>query len=172
MRKLKLTDVESIAEITGAVAIVVSLIYVGIQVSDSTLAVRSATATQTSASMSQLYHSIGTNSQATHVFLSGLTEPNSLSREETVQFVYMLHGLMLQYQAAFYVSEQGTLDVEMRESLINTILGITKLPGFLKYWSQRREVFKASFRTFVDDLLASGKTNESLEQLYVPRVPQ
>ena len=172
MRKLKLSDIESIAEITGAVAIVVSLIYVGVQVRDSTLAVRSATATETSASMSELYHSIGTNSQAAQVFLDGLTEPNSLSREETAQFIYMVHGLMLQYQVAFYVSEQGTLDVEMRETLINTILGITRQPGFLKYWSQRRDVFKASFRKFVDDLLASGKTNENLEQLYVPRLRQ
>ena len=172
MKKLNLQDWESVAEIIGAIAIVVSLIYVGVQVRDSTLAVRSATATETSASMSALYHSIGTNSQATQVFMDGLTDPTSLSREETTQFIYMIHGLMLQYQVAFYVSEQGTLDVEMRESLVNTILGITRQPGFLKYWSQRRDVFKASYRTFVDDLLASGKTNENLEKLYVPRARQ
>ena len=122
--------------------------------------------------MSELYLSIGTNSQATQVFLDGITEPNSLSREETAQFVYMLHGLFLKYQAAYYVSEQGTLDVEMRESLVNTVLGICKQPGFLKYWHQRRDVFKASFRAFVDDLVASGKTNENLEQLYEPRATQ
>jgi hypothetical protein len=172
VKKLNLQDFESIAEIAGAVAIVVSLIYVGIQVRDSTLAVRSATATDASTAMSEHYLGIGTNAQATQVFLDGITDPDSLSREETAQFIYMIHGLFLKYQAAYYASEQGTLDIEMRESLVIPILGISKQPGFLKFWSQRRDMFKASFRTFVDDLLASGKTNENFEQLYEPRTPQ
>lgn len=172
MRKPNLRDIGSIAEIIGAIAIVISLIYVGIQVRDSALAVRSATATETSAAMSELYLSIGTSPQATQVFLDGITNPQSLSREETAQFIYMLHGLFLKYQAAYYVSEQRTLDVEMRESLVNTILGIREQSGFLMYWDQRRELFKSSFRTFVDDLIAQGKTNKNLEKLYKPRGAQ
>jgi len=40
--KSELSDLASLAEIIGAVAIVVSLIYVGIQVNDSNRAIRSA----------------------------------------------------------------------------------------------------------------------------------
>lgn len=167
--KLKLSDIGSIAEIVGAVAIVVSLLYVGIQVSDSTLAVRSATANDTSAAMSEWYINIGSNSQATRIVLDGITDPESLSREETAQYIYMLHGLFLEYQAAYYVSEQGTLDFEMRQSLVNTLLGVREQPGFLKYWGQRRDLFQPSFRAFVDDLIAKGTTNTNLEQLYQPR---
>jgi len=53
VKKFSLQDIESIAEVIGAIAIVVSLIYVGIQVNDSALATRSATANDTSAAMSQ-----------------------------------------------------------------------------------------------------------------------
>lgn len=172
MKKLNLQDFESIAEVIGAVAIVVSLIYVGIQVSDSAVAVRSATANDTSAAMSQWYISVGSNEEATRILLDGMTDPETLNREETAQFVYMFHGLFLQYQAAYYVAEQGTLDIEMRDFLVNTLAGVREQPGFIKYWNQRRELFKPSFRTFVDDLIAKGTTNENLEQLYQPKASQ
>jgi hypothetical protein len=172
VKKLNLQDFESIAEIIGAIAIVVSLIYVGIQVNDSTRAVRSATANDTSAAMSQWYITVGSNAEATRILLDGMTNPEVLNREETAQFVYMFHGLFLEYQAAYYVAEQGTLDVEMRDFLVNTLAGVREQPGFLKYWNQRREIFNPSFRAFVDDLIAQGTTNKSLEQIYRPRDSQ
>ena len=42
--KNKLSEMASIAEIIGAFAVVISLIYVGIQVNDSAVAVRSSSA--------------------------------------------------------------------------------------------------------------------------------
>jgi hypothetical protein len=101
-----------------------------------------------------------------------MTNPETLSREETAQFVYLFHGLFLEDQAAHYVAEQGTLDVEMRDFLVNTLAGVREQPGFLKYWSQRREIFNPSFRAFVDDLIAQGTTNKNLEQLYQPKGSQ
>jgi hypothetical protein len=172
VKKLNLQDYGSIAEVVGAVAIVVSLIYVGVQISDSAAAVRSATANDTSAAMSQWYVAVGSNTEATRILLDGMTNPETLSREETAQFVYMFHGLFLEYQAAYYVAEQGTLDFEMRDFLVNTLAGVREQPGFLKYWSQRREIFQPSFREFVDGLVAQGTTNKNLEQLYQPKDSQ
>ena len=108
--KLKLKDFASIAEVIGAIAIFISLIYVGIQVNDSTRAVRSATANELAASLTAGYIAVGIDPKASQVLLDGFTNPESLSREETAQFVYITHGLFLQYQAAYYLSQEGTLD--------------------------------------------------------------
>jgi hypothetical protein len=170
--KLRLKDVASIAEVIGAIAIFISLIYVGIQVNDSTRAVRSATANELAASLSALYIEVGIDPKASQVLMDGITNPESLSREETVQFVYMMHALFLQYQAAYYLSQEGTLDEELRESVTNTILGLRDLPGLLFYWGQRRDLFKPSFREHVDSLLSSGDTNMNLQELYRPGEPQ
>ena len=85
--KLKLSELASVAEIIGAIAIVVSLIYVGIQVNDSTRAVRSATANDTSAAISSWYADLGVDQHATHVVLEGFANPDSLTRDETGQFI-------------------------------------------------------------------------------------
>jgi hypothetical protein len=34
------------------------------------------------------------------------------------------------------------------------------------YWEQRGNLFQPGFREFVDDLIANGDTNTSLEQIY------
>ena len=162
----KLSEISSVAEIIGAIAIVVSLIYVGIQVSDSTLAVRSATANETAAAISAWYSDVGTSPQASEVFLTGISRPEDLTVAETAQFIYLLHGLMLQYQAAFYVAEEGTLDRELQQSIVNTLQGTREQPGFLLYWQQRGDLFEPRFKAFVDDLIANGTTNTNLEQLY------
>jgi hypothetical protein len=122
--------------------------------------------------MSQWYIAVGSSAEATRILLDGMTNPETLSREETAQFVYMFHGLFLKYQTAYYVAEQGTLDVEMRDFLVNTLAGVREQPGFLKYWSQRRDIFKPSFRAFVDELIEKGTTNKNLEQVYRPKGSQ
>ena len=132
--KLKLSDMASIAEVIGAIAIVISLVYVGVQVNDSTRAVRSAAASDTSAAISSWYAEVGGNQQATQVFLDGITNPESLSREETAQYIYLLHGLMLEYQSAYYLSQERTLDVLLQESLTNTLAGVRDQAGFQMYW--------------------------------------
>lgn len=164
--KLKLSEWASVAEVVGAVAIVISLIYVGIQVSDSTRAVRSATANETSAAISSWYANVGSDQQATQVFLHGITAPESLTSEEMAQYIYLLHGLMLEYQTAYYLAQEQTLDEQLQESLTNTLAGVREQPGFKLYWGQRRDLFQPDFRAYVDDLLAAGTTNLNLERLY------
>lgn len=78
----------------------------------------------------------------------------------------MSQGLFLGYQAAFFLSQEGTLDSSSLPSLVNTIAGVREMPGFLRYWGQRRSLFKADFREFVDDLIANGTTNTNIKQLY------
>lgn len=133
---------------------------------DSTTAVRSATATETSASISSWYAEVGSDSEATRILLSVMNDPESVSREEALQFVYMIHGLMTQYQTAYYLSQEQTLDVQLRESLVNTIAGVREQPGFRMYWQQRRDLFDPDFRSFMDDLITNGTTNRNLEQIY------
>jgi hypothetical protein len=170
--KPKLSEIASIAEVVGAVAIVISLIYVGIQVNESTRAVRSATASETSSAISSWYAELGGSLQASQVFLDGLTDPDSLSREEKAQFIYLVHGLQLQYQYAFYLAQEQTLEVRLQESLTNTMLGVREQPGFIMYWQQRRELFAQDFRAYVDEIIATGITNDNVEQLYQDRDPE
>ena len=97
-----------------------------------------------------------------------MTSPESLTSEQSFQFVVNVHGIFWLYQAAYYLAEERTLDQELRDSVINTMLGIRELLGFRYYWEQRGWLFKPGFRQVVDKMLASGTTNRDMEQLYRP----
>lgn len=164
--KLKLSDWASVAEVIGAVAIVVSMVYVAIELNDSTRAVRSASANDAAAMVQSWYLEIGKDPVAGRIALDGMTDPDSLSREEMLQYIYMMHAIFIALQNSWYLASEGTLDLELRDTVTNAILGIRDQPGMNVYWFQRRGLFKPAFQEYVDELLSSGTTNTDMERIY------
>ena len=70
--KLKLNELANIAEVIGAFAVVVSLIYVGVQVNDSNSAVRSASVNDANVAVQEWYIQIGSDVQTSRLFYRAL----------------------------------------------------------------------------------------------------
>ncbi len=164
----KLSDWASIAEIVGAIAIVISLVYVGIQVNDSTRAVMSASANDVAGLVQGWYLEVGSDPVASKVMADGMTDPESFSREDRLQFIFMMHSLFLSFQNGWYLASEGTLDLELRDTITNAILGVREQPGMNLYWAQRKALFKPDFQEYVDEIMITGVTNTDMEQLYTP----
>jgi hypothetical protein len=152
----------NIAEIVGAVAIIISLVYVSIQVRDNTSAIRSAATNDAATAMQSWYMTIGSSEQTSTIFYQGVTDPDSLNREQMFQFIMITHAAFLGFQNGFALAKQGTLDPEIRDSITNTLLATKDQPGYKLYWRQRGPLFNRSFREFVDEL-NSRPTNMSAE---------
>lgn len=150
--KLKLAELASIAEIIGAFAVVVSLIYVGLQVNDSASAVRAASANDANVALQNWYLQIGSDQQTSQVFYDALTSEEALPNQEEFQFLMMLHGAFLAFQNGYLLAEEGTIDVELREAITAAIVGVKELPGTKRYWRQRRSYLHPDFAAYVDQL--------------------
>lgn len=160
---MKLKKYVQTAEIISALAIILSLIFVGVQLNGSTRATRSATASATISTFSAWYVEIGNSQQSSALVWTGLVAPEELTREEWFQFVMNLHGLMLNFQNSYYLANEGTLDEEVQQSLTEVIFGIKDQPGFLRYWNQRRSIFFEEFQGHVDMIIASkGEASKGL----------
>jgi hypothetical protein len=151
--KLKLSELASIAEIIGAFAVVISLIYVGVQVNDSTGAVRSASANDANVALQNWYLQIGSDQQTSELFYEALTSEEALSNQKEFQFLMMLHGAFLAFQNSYLLAEEGTIDAELREAITAAILGVKELPGMKRYWRQRKSYLHSGFADYVDELL-------------------
>ena len=112
--KSKLSDLASIAEIIGAFAVVISLIYVGVQVNDSVSAVRSASANDANVAVQNWNLQIGSDSETSRIFYDGLTSEEPLETHDEFQFLMMFHGAFLGFQNSWFIAEEGTIDVELR----------------------------------------------------------
>ncbi len=156
--KLKLSELASIAEIIGAFAVVISLIYVGVQVNDSAGAVRSAAANDANVAVQNWYMQIGSDQQTSELFYEALTSEEALSNQEEFQFLMMFHGIFLAFQNSYLIAEEGTIDVELREALTGVVIGIKDLPGWGRYWRQRKSYLHPGFADYVDQLLKQEKS--------------
>ena len=156
--KLKLSELASIAEIIGAFAVVISLIYVGVQVNDSAGAVRSAAANDANVAVQNWYMQIGSDQQTSELFYEALTSEEALSNQEEFQFLMMFHGIFLAFQNSYLIAEEGTIDVELREALTGVVIGVKDLPGWGRYWRQRKSYLHPGFADYVDQLLKQEKS--------------
>lgn len=157
--KLKLSEFASVAEIIGAFAVVISLIYVGVQVNDSTSAVRSAAANDASVAMQSWYLQIGSDQQTSNLWFRALTSEEALSNEEEFQFLMMTHAAYLGFQNSYLLAEEGTIDPALREAITFAILGTKDMPGMIRYWRQRKSYLHADFTAYVDDLFTHDTIN-------------
>ena len=165
--KPRLADLAHLAEIVGAFAVVVSLVYVGIQVNDGVGASRSASVNDANVALQSWYLEVGSNEQTSNLFYRGLMSHEALPNEEEFQFLMIFHGVFLAFQNSYWLAEEGTLDPELLEALTAAILGVKDTPGMQRYWRQRRSYLIASFGLYVDELL-ERETNTSMDIYRVP----
>ena len=166
--QLTLIDLASVAQVVGALAVVVSIVYVAIQVKGNSIAVRAASGTAANAAVQNWYTALGSDQQACSVYVKAMTSPEPLPRDEEFQFIVMTHALMLAFQNSYFLERERTIDSELREAMTVTFLGVKDLPGFRRFWRQRRRYFLKGFADYADELLS----RPSIETLDVYRSPE
>ena len=150
-------DKKNLVEAVGSAAVVLSLVFVGLEVNESTRATRSATAAETTATVAEFYTSLGSDQQISTLMRRYITDPESLTLEERFQGTMHLHALMLILQSSFYLEEEGTLTPQIRQSMTKAI---TSEPGIKYYWEQRKPIFvNEDFIAYMEQTLASEYTH-------------
>ncbi len=148
---------KNLIEVIGLAAVVLSLVFVGLEVNESTRATRSATAAETTATIADWYSSLGSDQQVSSVLRRFITDPQSLTIEEQYQATMTLHSLMLILQSSFYREEEGTLSPQIRRSMTEAILSE---PGVRSYWEQRKPIFvNENFIAFMEQTLSGENTH-------------
>lgn len=155
-----------IAEVAGGVAIIISLVFVGIQFKENTRATRSAMATDANAMSSSWYMRIGSDPDTSGLLYRFLTDFDSLGQEEKFQMVMYFHAVILSFQNSFYLANEGTLDPGIRDTIIESVVVIKDTPGWHYFWENRRPLFLPEFQAFIDELMKVDR--EISQSLYRP----
>ena len=144
----------AVGEMVGAIAVIATLIYLAIQIKASARAARSAAVTDATNAMQEFYSGLGNNAQTSELFLEGMANPESMSRQSQFQFLMLVHSAFLAFQRSFFLAQEGTLDVGLRDSIGTSILTVNRMPGMQFYWRQRKSYFQPEFIKWVEGLLS------------------
>jgi hypothetical protein len=146
--------ISALSGIIGALAVVVSLVYLAIQVRADTKASRAAAVTDATGGIQAWYQELGSNPQTAKLFLEAMSNPGALSREQQFQFLMLVHSIFLGFQRSYFLSRAGTLDVGLRDSIGTAVHAVNHLPGIRFYWQHRKIFFQSEFVEWVETLLA------------------
>ena len=89
MSKLRLSDWANIAEVIGAVAVVASLLYVGVQVQENTREIRATNRQQLVGRAHESTNRFAVNPQLTTI-IAKVADGDSLTASEALQYGYLI----------------------------------------------------------------------------------
>tara|TARA_B100000029_G_C17068376_1_gene775883 strand:- start:77 stop:529 length:453 start_codon:yes stop_codon:yes gene_type:complete len=142
---------QKIIEIIGLISVVGSLIFVGVEISQNTAAVRGATQQEISEQVSELYRIIVENEKFSELdvkVLDGVTK-NELSKNDYNRYTHYslmafrrIENIHLQYKNGF-----------LNENAFNRIgMPFYRLPLLKEIWEDQKHAFEPEFAEFFEKL--------------------
>jgi hypothetical protein len=144
----------ALGEILGAVAVVISLGYVAVQIRQNTEATKDLAGQNLTAANTEINYLISTNDDLARILYEGTTDRNSLKGHEQLRFNTLLFGIYNQFDFAFRRHSEGKLEEASWIKIKYEIPLYLHLPGWLSWWHQDKARFSAEFVAFVDNELS------------------
>ena len=147
---MQLDQIANIAEISAAVLVIVTLIYVGIQIKQNTNMLKLSTAHNTAEDFSSLYLILADRADLADIFFRGLQDLKELEPVEHIRFYSIFHKWFRTYENAYYQFRHGALEAEAFEGLTWQLIMVKTQPGVQAYWQDRKDYYNKTFQEYVD----------------------
>jgi len=148
--------ISAIGDIIGAIGVVISLVYVAMQVNHNTRAMMAQSAREAVAAMRDFNKSMVEDPEISRIFRLGAENLSDLNEEERGRFGHILFNFFKTAEELHYQYLQGTLDPEIWESWKKIVVLYGTSPGFNEYWKMRMMFFTPAFRAEHDSWTDSG----------------
>ena len=150
-----LSQVANIAEIIGAIIVVVTLIYLSVQLRQNTQALHSSGAQATHDALGMYYLSLAKDKELLEVFRAGTEDFEALSNEDVARFYALWTYTLYNTQNWIYQKRTNALDSELTDSWLASVSDNFHCAGFQEYWKNRRGYFSTALQEYVDDAIAN-----------------
>ena len=152
---MTLQDLGNIGEFVAAIAVLLSLLYLAIQIRQNTKSVRTSTY-QAVLDSSHQVNKLFTDPHLERIYRLGRKDLSQLDDSELAQFKALVGTLVGFHEALFLQHQQGAIDDDFFVNRFNSFHYIISQPGVRAVWEERgRNYFAPSFVKRVDELLAA-----------------
>ncbi len=152
---MKLSEWANVAEIVSAVAVVTTLLYVGLEINQNTRAIQSGTHQALLDSAQELDYLKLANPHILEAVLKAESGVESLTVSELEIFNMYAQMTFSKWENIFLNHEQGLLDTDLWLGYSSSYETLLDVPAYVRFWEQRRNLYVPSFRAFVDSEVSS-----------------
>jgi hypothetical protein len=165
MKRLSLGEITNLAEIIGTVAIVVSLIFVGLQIRQNTDQIAVASY-QTGLRFIHSINELTATPESADLVIRGLNDFDALSQIDKAQFDSKLADLTNDFFAARQLFLQGSLSAEEFAGFERVMAQMLRSPGAVQWWATTGNVFPQQYQDSLEDVIRRYPEAEPWSEYY------
>ena len=139
-------------EFVGAIAVVVTLIYLTFQIRQSTHQARLTSIQAINASNDSAFNPIYIPENA-RIWTTGLEDPDALDAGEWQIFGLLIARLLASFDTTTYQFESGAYDAGLYAGLPAFYGSMVATPGGLRWYEANRHIFRSSTQSRLDEFL-------------------
>jgi hypothetical protein len=145
-------DLGSVGEFVAAIATILTLIYLALQIRHNTRESEAASRSSVSQSFIALLHHISGDAETARLVRRGFIEPESLDDDETLRFDCIVMSIFQNLEDAFAQWRRHVLTDDDWEKWVVLMKQYMAQPGVQQYWSRGAVAFNPAFRRYVEEL--------------------
>jgi len=149
---MSLSDLAALGSFISGVAVVVTLVFLLLQMRQNTQAVRAAASQAHAANFQQLLNPMIEDGNVARLFRIGMGGVETLTDDERTRFLLVCSGIFRFYEAARLQWRHGQLDDGHWCSVDNQLREIIGYSGIQTFWSMRSHWHSPEFRSWVETL--------------------
>lgn len=142
----------AIGELLGAVAVVLSLLYVALQVRSSTRQARFDASRELAVRISDASFAAAENPDLAEIFHRGSANPGSLDPVEQVRYRGFVNTLFRGFEQQYLLRRDGAIPDEQWTAVSAIIHDFCALPGVQLYLKDRGAWYTPAFRKYLGDV--------------------
>lgn len=150
-----MTDLEALAnlgEIVGAVAVVVSLIYLAVQVRQNTQAQQTENFSRALDRVAAIQAALSQHSETAVIFAKGVADPSKLTPKERIQFTWSMYELFGAFEFMFLLSKKNSIPDDVWQRWSSAVAYWLSYAGVQTWWRARPIPFTNSFTAYIESL--------------------
>ena len=167
---MELGQLANLGEFIGGLAVLITLIYLAIQVKQGTAALASSRHHEMlDLILKNNFSPVSESREFAEFIETAQTDPNALDETDWLRFVYYAYGMLAMWEDAYISHMRGLIDDEIWAAWDGASRSLLTNDGYRKFWAQERLAHSPSFRAYIDEHIfplsdtAGSPPNKSLE---------
>jgi hypothetical protein len=161
---MDLATLALLGEFFGGVGVILTLIYLGIQVRGNTRSQQADITARVVDRMAGIQSVFGTDGEVSALFNQGVSDPTKLTIQDRTRFIWLLTEFFSAMEFLMQQHHAGNIDQETWERWAATFDWWLTWAGVKAYWVGRAIPFTQSFESYVDIRIASGEGHYNEER--------
>ena len=142
---MTLGDLGNIGEGIGGIAVLITLIYLALQIRQNTRTMRAAAHHAANQLGVQINLALGTSPEVARVLMDGASGSPLSEQHEELMFHFLMRANFSGAEAFFIQMREGLLEQDMWESRRRSMQRYLRQPGVRAWWERNQHIFSEDF---------------------------